>query len=377
MQTFPDRPFGDHDALALVRTPLQLLNAVEARRHFGFARTALMIVEYGGVGLPPFDRSCIDPADWTGVQVVDLNPVPRPWPYRWLDHPRLAASEKANVLRQCHRRRVFERALRPWRGVPHVLLGNYLQGWFRHAAWRCARAECILLDDGTDTLRIAALRPRGEKPAPPLSIRRRPKAWWYRRYAAWEDRQREQVTFFSSFELDLPPQDRHVANTYRHSRRRLQSAGRDRRCLFLGQPLVEDGYLAAADHADLLAAVKASLAGHDLFYVPHRREDPALVAPLLRRLQIAELRLDRAFEYWLLSAPTVPAAVASFFSSALDTCRLIAGDALRILAFRLPADRLLVAHDYVAQVYGYFADIAGESIEIVEPGRPLGGPDRP
>ncbi|MDD5718591.1 MAG: hypothetical protein PHQ53_02760 [Candidatus Krumholzibacteria bacterium] len=361
----------DHDALAMIRTPLQLLNAMEARRHFDLQRTALMIVEYSGHGIPPFDLSQVDPADWTRVEIVDLNPVPRPQPHTWLDHPRFAHSEKVNVLRQHYRRRVFDQALRPWRGVPNLLLGNYLQGWFRHAAQRCPRARCILLDDGTDTLRIAGERARRDSQPPRVSLWRRPKAWWYQRYANWDMRQRRKITFFSSFDLELPPGDQLVPNRYDHARRQIEALPQDRRCLFLGQPLVEDGYLTPEEFSRLIAGVKLSLDGLELFYVPHRREHLAELTPLLQQHGIARLDLDKAFEFHLLAAAAIPAVVASFFSSALDNCRLICGDRVRVIAFRLPAASLLVAHDYVNSVYDYFVRAGAGVIEIVEPGRRL------
>lgn len=367
----PLAPAAGADALAMIRTPLQLLNAVEARRHFGLQRAALMVIEYGGHGLPPFDLSLVDGADWLAVQVIDLNPVPRPFPHTWLDHPRLHGSEKVHVLRQQHRRQLLDNALRPWRKVPNLLLGNYMQGWFRHAAQRCSRARCILLDDGTDTLRIAADRQRPDPAQDPVSVWRRPKVWWYRRHATWNVRQRERVTFFTSYQLDLPPGDELVVNDFRHTRERMREVPQDRRCLFLGQPLVEDGYLAPAEFARLLAGVKTSLAAVELFYVPHRRERLAELSALLDRLGIAQLALDKAFEYHLLDSPSLPAIVASFFSSALDNCRLIWGDRLRIMAFRLPAASLRVAHDYVAGVYDYFAQRGAGAIELLRPGEPI------
>jgi hypothetical protein len=360
----------------MVRTPLQLLNAVEARLHFGFHRTALIVLEYSGVGLPPFDLSYIDPADWSDVQIIDLNPHRRPFPFTCLDHPLLRSSEKVNVLKQYHQRRILDQALCRWRDIPFLLLGNYLQGWFRHAAQRCALAECILLDDGTDTLRIAGYRHQLDDRPEAVSIWRRPKVWWYNRFATWIARQRRQVTFFSSYELDLPPCDRYVKNTYRHTRERMQAVRRDRRCLFLGQPLVEDGYLTPAEFRRLLSSVKASLEGFDLHYIPHRRENPEGIAGLLEELGIAVLRLDKAFEYWLLASPALPAVVASFFSSALDNCRLIMDDSIRIMAFHLPPDSLQAAHDYVEQVYAYFRTAGHGGIEIIEPGDPVPSIDR-
>lgn len=368
MSTQPDRHHGDHDALAMVRTPLQLLNAREACLHFGFTKTALLIVEYSGFGLPPFDLSHVEAADWTQVRTIDLNPIPKPFPYSWLDHPRLAGSEKVNVLRQFYRRRLFDRALRPWRGIPNLLLGNYIQGWFRHAAQQCPHAHCILLDDGTDTLRIANHRRGHASCAARAPLWRRPKVWWYQRHADWDTRQRDRVTFFSSYELDLPAGDTLVPNTYRHMRQRLRAVGKDQRCLFLGQPLVEDGYLAPEEFSRMIAAVKQSLGGFDLHYVPHRRERLAELALLLKRHEIPLLALDKAFEYYLLASPTVPAVVASFFSSALDNCRLIWGDILRIIAFHLPPASLLVAHDYVADIYKYFETVGAGRIEILAPG---------
>ncbi len=362
-----------HDALVVVKTPLQILNAVEARHHFGFERPALAILtsrKFPWELLLPL----VTPAEWASVARFELDPRRQP-----LALPLLSAdaneelAEVRWVAQQWRLRRRYDAFFRAWRGVPNLVIGNYHQAHFRHLANRFHDARCILVDDGTDTFRIA--RARRDFVAGALAPPPRPDRWrawkqhWLTTEVAWHQTPRESLVFFSTYDLDLPPADTLVRNRYPRAGRQAATSPTDHRVLFLGQPLAEDGYLGRDEFRSLLGDVRRSHAGQPLVYVPHPREDRRALADVLADCGIAMQEIDKPFEFYLLDSPTLPGTVASFFSSALDNCRLIWGDRMRLLAYRIAPERLRASRDFVAEIYRYFASHGHGAIEIREPGQ--------
>jgi len=347
-----------YDALVVVKTPLQLINAAEACAHFGFSRTMLYFLTSRAHTAQRIS-ALVDSRDWTTVRYYHLDleradfrvPLAGARCPSWL-------SEVLWVLVQWRRRRDFDREFRRWSGVSSLVIGNYQQHHFQHLAQLCPAARCILVDDGTDTLRIARARrdlaALATSTAPGASRRRPGLKSWVRRQAEWTLRPRDELSFFTSYDVQAGPRDQIVHNRYALTRARTRPAAADGRCLFLGQPLVEDGYVARDRYLELLAEIRDRLGAGGLQYVPHPREDRERLRPAMRRLDIPLLEISRPFELHLLSAETLPATVASFFCSGLDTCRLIWGEAMRLIAFRIAEEDLLACHDFVDEVYRYF-----------------------
>ncbi|HOX24958.1 MAG TPA: hypothetical protein PLL30_04235 [Candidatus Krumholzibacteria bacterium] len=361
------------DALVVVKTPLQILNALEARHHFGFARPALTLLtsrKFPREMLLPL----VDPADWAAIRCFELDPYRRP--VRLPLVPAGANEELAEIrwiAQQWRLRRRYTAFFRPWRGAADLVIGNYHQAHFRHLANLFRDSRCILVDDGTDTFRVAQARRElaaGALATPAPSPWRTPKKWWLASEVAWNVRPRKNLVFFSTYDLDLAAADTLVRNRYEHAGRQIVANASDGRVLFLGQPLVEDGYLGRSDLRALLGDVRRSHTSQPLAYVPHPREDRAALAGVLGDCGIAMYEIGKPFEFHLLDSTSLPGTVASFFSSALDNCRLIWGNRIRLLAYRIAPERLRTSREFVAEVYAYFASHGRGSIEILEPGQP-------
>ncbi len=359
------------DALVVAKTPLQILNASEAREHFQFRQPALRLLTSRKFPAELL-LSLVDTAEWSSVDCYEFDPVRRP-----IRLP--VVGESANeelteirwVFQQWRHRRRYDAFFRPWRGVPNLVIGNYHQEFFVHLANRCGSPRCILVDDGTDTFHVAGVRrerSEGHLDVPPRpNFWQAPKHWWFSSEVAWDHAHLDELVFFSTYDLELPASDTLVRNRYPRASRRAGDAARDGRALFLGQPLVEDGYLDLEAFRTILTGVRESFAGQPLAYVPHPRENRDILRETLAACDLPMQEISKPFEFHLLESATLPSAVASFFSSALDNCRLIWGDRMRLLAYRLPSEHLRVGHEFVEEVYRYF-DHKG-SIEILEPGQ--------
>jgi hypothetical protein len=220
------------------------------------------------------------------------------------------------------------------------------------------------LDDGTDTIRINDQR---KKTTSPEHLKGIPhiKAVLHHFLHDWNDKPTESITFFTSYDLDVRNGDRLIKHDYKYFRSLAQTAFRQNCVFFLGQPLVEDGYVSAETYLACMKKVQAHFGKGELLYIPHKRESIGNINRLRDTLGIIIREFDVPIEYQMAVRGEMPKILASFFCTALDNCRIIFGDALQIKAFYLVPEHLLCCHDFVQGVYDYFFGYKNPTFEVV------------
>jgi hypothetical protein len=183
-------------------------------------------------------------------------------------------------------------------------------------------------------------------------------------FVDWDLTRIRSLTFFTSYDLTLTAEDSAVRNRYAFWRRRLRSVAREDVVYFLGQPLVEDGYLTLNAYLSALAKVNAHYRGERFLYLTHRREADAKLAAV-RAMGISVESFDLPIELQMLNVST-PRELSSFFSSALDNCRIIWGESLNVTAFRLSESQFNPGCDFVGHIYDYLCARAGASFRVVD-----------
>lgn len=350
------------NTLVVVRTPLQLLNAIEARIHFNLNHCALVILTNSRTDTKYFSPF-VNSADWTEVHYFSPK-LPEPPP----SASRRSARRIRSVIRRLRMRARLDRFFSRFASAECLVLGHYGQSYFLHIANILRAPNCIIVDDGTDSLSVARKRFSIKNKVEPVSLRptalaRRAKKLITRRID-WIAQQRPAVTFFSSYSLQIPSQDRLIRNSYEFAKKTIGAREYDEICLFIGQPLVDDGYLDRSEFESLLLAIKIQLSPAKIVYVPHPREERRSLTHSLSKIRVNIKSLETPVEYHLMIANRLPRMVASFFSSALDTCRLIWGGRMRIVAFRIP-ERSFVKHwASCEEIYNYFETNSEGEIEI-------------
>lgn len=351
------------DTLVVVRTPLQLLNAIEAKAHFNLSNCVLVILISRQIDMKYFS-SVVSESDWEQILYYDPS-------RRWLwpvSNSRKSLGKLNGFLSQWKTRLRFDGFFERFRNVKNLVLGCYGQVHFVHIANILPTASCIIVDDGTDSLQIARERLSKARIMENASKEATGMAWRVKqivtKHVHWMTQQRTALTFFSSYTLELPRQDRVVKNSFAVARKKAGSQRLGARCIFLGQPLVEDRYLERGEFESLLFAIKIQLSPETMVYVPHPREVKPLLQGSLVKLGIDMQPLDTSIEYFLIASDTLPKVVASFFSSALDNCRAIWGGRMRLVAFRIPENSLIQQQEQLDEIYGYFEKTSQGEIEI-------------
>jgi hypothetical protein len=333
-----------------VLTPLQLLNALEARAALDTSGDALVIVTAGHAR--QHIDALVEPEAWDEVYGFDVLA------------PDGTRGQRLGRLRRTYQvRRALDGLARSWGAVEGLFLGNYGNALARHVAATLDHRTLYLLDDGTDTIKIA--EQRAGRGTPDLSWDRAWRVALRDRALGLRTHEAERLVFFTTYDLPNGHRDSVIRNTYARLRERAARPALDDEVLFLGQPLVEDRLMRAEWYTAYVAAARAASGDRDFVYAPHKRESPERVDDLADRLGMQVRRADLPVEVEFARSGRLPSVLASFFCSALDNCRLMYGDAgMEIVAFRIEGDHLLLNRRFVASVYEYLAERQGPGFRV-------------
>jgi hypothetical protein len=289
--------------------------------------------------------------------------------------------EIALLANRWFNRRAADRFARRTPPVDNLILGHYRMETPRigcHLANLLSYRHLYVLDPGSDVLRVARRRRleieqqlraaqdpgRAHHPAPAKPWKR-----WKRelrkRYVDWIDHPVSQITFFSSYDLEIRPPDRLIRNDYVYHRKLVAQKPRDESVAFVSQPLADQGYVSFPDFVALLRSVGRFFCGRHLLYYRHPRESERQLTAA-RELGF-EIRQNVApFEHEVCRGNSVPRTVATFFSSVAENCAAIFRDGLEIVALRLPTPLLCKNHEEVESLYTHLASRADGLVTVVE-----------
>jgi hypothetical protein len=249
-------------------------------------------------------------------------------------------------------------------GAEHVFLGNYWREYMRHFGHKMRRSGIFLLDDGTATLGI------NERRRQDFSGSRRfrlsdLKEKTIDKLIGLKGEQLPSVTYFSVYDLETIPADSVIRNSYQYLRTRAASARKVNEVFFLGMTCIEEGFT-DEHYVAHLRQVKKYFEDEDFVYVPHKCEPQDRVERLRQELNLNIRRFDVPIEYQLSVRGVVPKALASFFSSALENCRVIFGSEIAIKAFYVDPRFFPLNPGFVRDVYGYYQTKSSSHFEVVE-----------
>lgn len=350
----PARP----TAVFLVASPLQLLNAAEARHHFGIAGAEAHLVLFPFVyqeGNTDLLRRLAAQGEWGSVREMLPGGPAAAGPTGW---------SWAAVRGSWRRLAQAARAAREVGPVDFVFLGNYRDHMMRHFAQRARHRRVVALDDGMSTLAIVRARGRTTSARPRLTMRRRMETLMGGRFGDLPC-----VTFFSVYRLHAPAGDQVVTHAYAHLRGQVAEAARSEAVYFLGSPFVDLGMYGLEEYLDLMSAAAARFPSRPLVYMPHRAESPATLAEVARRTPFRVERPEFPIEWELARAAVRPRTLCGWYSSALENCHRIFGPSLQIVSLRLPAPRPGQAvpawWSDVDKAYAYLEGCASPSFRVL------------
>lgn len=346
-----------------VETPLQLVNAIEAKHSLSLSDNHLVILLSEIYPVERF-RTLLSDEPWESVRYVESRGDSGSGfrrRLRELSSPRLRNYFDTFGLLGLRRR--LDRLAGTLGQVDRLFVGNYFLDHMRHLTNRVAHKELVLLDDGTTALGVAAERRKAGEAG--LGPPRRP--WRQQlvdRFIGWSLAQAQNATFFTMYDLAVGPSDRIVQHQYEFLRQRAAAQATSDEVWFLGQTLyyegiTEDAYLAQ------IRLVAERYADRSFVYLPHKGELPGRIDRIHRDLGVSVRTFEVPIEYQLAMRGPLPRILASFYSSALENCRIIFGPQLTIEAIYLDPALLPQAPEFVRTVYDYYESKTCDHFHVV------------
>lgn len=355
-------------SLAVVETPFQLLNCIEALARFNLLSCHLLLLPYA------FPESAFTALlghyRWESVRAFTIHDSvngdgtgPRP-----------LVSDLALTMKQLRRRRAYDHLLAGYGPVDRLFLGNYLDGYkyyIRHVHNVMPHREVVLVDDGTDVLLVAeqlrqGVGRRAEDAERSRSIIGRYRGHLRRRHVDWDGTAAARLTFFTAFDIRARPQDRIVRNNYGALRSVLAGRPVQPYAVFIGQCLPEVGDMTLDAYSEYLGRALTHIPAERTLYVPHPRQSADVIDRLRRDHGLDMLRPPLPFELHMATTGEVPSHIASFFSSALETCSRILEGTAQVAAYRLPSELLLHNRETTELFYQHFVSRVRHGFTVVD-----------
>lgn len=336
-----------------VLSPFQVINAVEAKAYFGTQDNVLVVFRHTSSGYPiSMFREVIDASEWAHVYyeaTYGEERIGRVNKYVWA------------YLSWVQQRRL-ERLAHALGRADTLFVGSYLEPLVRHFCNTLPHDKLCILDSGTDTLMVNRERRRVlDNGAPALS-----RMAILSRMLGVRDKQADEATFFTLFDIDVRPGDTLVPNRYTSFRALTAQQPAGPEVWFLGGSLIVDEYVSEEVYLDYLQRAHRFYAGQKFVYLPHGREQAADVEKIANLLGCEVRRNTLPVELEIARARPRPREIASFITTALTSSHAMFGDTLQVTAVFMDPAHFPKYHTFVSDIYAQFRQESDSHFRVIE-----------
>lgn len=297
-------------AVFLVESPMQLINAIEAKHYFEIQETYLLI-RYDGIASN--DRHIDYVLDTIDNRFSRISRF-------------VLQYGKKDFFKMC------KPILLCLRYNPEYLfIGNYFSGYSKLAQLLYPNKKTIFLDDGAQTTKL------------------------------YYDNKKINLFSYFSFNEIYPGRiyEKHSFEFLKHKLKDNKQEIKKNLLFFIGTPLVENHLIETSKYDNVLKTVVSFYSGYKIIYFPHRFED---LSKLKERTEFEIASIDMPFELYLLQLRLLPEKIVSFYSAALYTVNSMMGEMIKVEAFRIPSSYFLDVQyaDKIDKLYKFLSN----SIEV-------------
>ncbi|MBV1870767.1 MAG: alpha-2,8-polysialyltransferase family protein [Gammaproteobacteria bacterium] len=314
--------------LYVISSPLQLINAIEARERFTHSGDDVLIYIYRKQADLDSVSGILD-KQWADISYFGLSTFTR------LFYPQL--------LRHLFKKNTIDRV---YLGYPYNIRA--------HIANVCD-VDTWLLDDGTFTLWL------NEELSKPASELWQPPSIADRLLGRHVDLSYlHKVVFFTTYDIQPPQSQLVVRNDFSCIKRQIVAKLAGEEVLFIGTPVEGRMLSSLEDFLSAMKQVRAFYGQRKVVYALHRHEDEKMRRAQLEPLGISTVRFDTPLEVACYEREDAPFEIASFTSSALANLHDIYGFSAR--SFRVPEQALIKERKEIFNTL--YADLEKRQIPI-------------
>lgn len=327
--------------LYLVQSPLQLLNAQEARLALTPAypvRHALVLLDRKEDENNRLLRATARRLGWNPEIIV---------PYLDSDTGKLISW----VRLRARLRKIVD--------VRRFYVGEYASGMPIAAANLFPDAEFFLLDDGASSINFPLFRYQN------LRTEHLPEARSLG-LVGYDTALPEKVTFFSIYDLETRLPDTLAKNRLEFLRKNIEFDDNGP-VYFIGSCMPDVEVMSYEDFFGRFRGLLGHFRGRKIRYFWHRREIHSSKKDFFAQHGVETVRANLPFELVLSEARPRPSCIATFYSTALDTLMLtLQGQKNRCFAFYVPPEEILTDADRRIAETCYDAYRKSDLVEVVD-----------
>lgn len=351
----------------LIKTPLQLLNAIEAKHSFNLEMDDCVLIVMGDRKSQPQILALANKVNEWG-HVVVLNDVAL-----FLGDPLVSNSGglniekgfKAKILsKSIFNVRRLNRISAHLKCVDYIFVGYERYIYMRHFANVMPHNKVVLLDDGVATLEIAAERKQEIVKEVKVRLVKKIKLLAKKIIQGVKDKSQKSLVFFTMYDFLVSEKDSVLKNEFKYFRSNISSLPVSDVIYFIGGPLSEVGIVKQDVYFHCLRKVKQYFPGKEIIYIAHRRESAEKLDLINSELGLKVVLFNYPIEYQLAMIGPRPKVLASFISTALDSCRIMFANELDVVSFKLDLDGS-PKRKIVENVYESYIPHIGEHFNVI------------
>lgn len=350
-------------ALFVLTSPLQYVNAQEARHHFDIAPADAFAILVPSRRHPQsivqVQRLLIE-GEWAKTEILE-------------GIPPLQLAEKPKYLREWQilqgarnfRSRADTFLKNSGSDFDAIFFGDWRARSFRYFAMQQPNADVYLLDDGSITNQ--AVRFRNDPRDPALENRAFPE----RRHHQWKLRlagvpfyEPEKIHFFTSYQIKPTRRDEIISHSFEKLASGIASWKKLDEIWFIGSNHPENGISTMSGYLDALRRIRAFFEDSSIKYFAHRGEDAAKLDELtLMGFEVVHSELP--LEVCIAQNKVYPKIIGAIASSVVDNLAAIFGSQVAILLFLAESNYYRRQKKHLQDIVRYHRRAAGGNLHTI------------
>jgi hypothetical protein len=316
--------------LFIITSPLQLINAIEAREYFQTKNNKLVAIftEFESKNKDQIIK-LINENEWDDVLYFDMRPT----------------GTKTTFFRQIKLAKQLQKEI-----YNNVFCGD-LSSSIKLIVSNVQKNKVYLLDDGATTINrhLNELSGNTKKKNPPKKILRQLRFNIFGLKTALNDT----INMFTSYKLEPHADEKIIHNNLTYFKNIfLADTTLDKQVYFLGQPLSELNIVNRETYLSYINTIRHHYSNQNIIYIPHRFEKNIEEIEKLQNANFTVKHIDLPVELEFINCKTYPMQLCSFFSSALFTLNILYPEA-SITAFEVEQKDALIDTINIDNVYNY------------------------
>ncbi|MDH5765752.1 MAG: alpha-2,8-polysialyltransferase family protein [Gammaproteobacteria bacterium] len=322
----------------LVKSPLQLINALEAKCYFNLKdNNCILIIMGDRKSYPQMLNLAKMSQQWhrvilmNNINILFGNPLDKSlsWHSDAIENSgSILRSSFFNILR-------LNRIAKYITDVDCIFFGDYSTEYMLHFVNIVPHNKTFLLDDGVGTVSIANRRMNMSGLQARQRLIKKIRITAKKLFLGLKNNVPDKIYYFTAYDIELNGKDELINNKYRYLKNMSQSLGVTDSIYFIGSPLSEVGIMSEKSYLEQLLMVKEFFKDFEVVYVAHRREAKEKLDKIKLNLNIDICHFEYPIEYQIAIVGPKPKIISSFITSALENLRIIMGDQVEIISFKL------------------------------------------